>query len=66
MSNIYEEFKTQNGFSLKEIINKKKSLKGVLEPFSSKANLDMLKRAGFIDMSTVGKFVGFEFFLAIK
>jgi len=66
MSNIYEEFKTQNGFSLKEIINKKKSLKGILEPFSSKANLDMLKRAGFIDMSTVGKFVGFEFFLAIK
>jgi len=66
MSNIYEEFKTQNGFSLKEIINKKKSLKGILEPFSSKANLDMLKRAGFIDMSTVGKFVEFEFFLAIK
>jgi len=66
MSNIYEEFKTQNGFTLKEIINKKKSLKGILEPFSSKANIDMLKRAGFIDISTVAKFVGFEFFLAIK
>ena len=66
MSNIYEEFKAQNGFTLKEIINKKKSLKGILEPFSSKANIDMLKRAGFIDISTVAKFVGFEFFLAIK
>ena len=57
MSNIYEEFKAQNGFTLKEIINKKKSLKGILEPFSSKANIDMLKRAGFIDISTVAKFV---------
>ena len=64
--NIYEEFKIENGFTLKEIINKKKSLKGILEPFSSKANLDMLKRAGFIDMSTVGKYLSFEFFLAIK
>ena len=55
-----------DSMTLKEIINKKKSLKGILEPFSSKANLDMLKRAGFIDMSTVGKYLSFEFFLAIK
>jgi len=66
LTNIYEEFKIENKFSLKEIINKKLSLKGVLEPFSTKANLQMLKRAGFEDVSTVAKFACFEFFLAIK
>ena len=66
LTNIYEEFKIDNKFSLKEIINKKLSLKGVLEPFSTKANLQMLKRAGFEDASTVAKFACFEFFLAIK
>jgi tRNA (cmo5U34)-methyltransferase len=66
LTNIYEEFKIDNKFSLKEIINKKHSLKGVLEPFSTKANLQMLKRAGFEDVSTVAKFACFEFFLAIK
>lgn len=66
LTNIYEEFKIDNKFSLKEIINKKLSLKGVLEPFSTRANLQMLKRAGFEDVSTVAKFACFEFFLAIK
>lgn len=66
MSSIYEEFKIDNNFSLEEITNKKLSLKGILEPFSSRANTQMLKRSGFKDISTVAKFVSFEFFLAIK
>ena len=66
MTTIYEEFKLFNGFSEAEITSKKKSLKGVLEPFSSKANVQMLKRAGFKDISTIAKFVSFEGFLAIK
>tara|TARA_B100000989_G_C19510468_1_gene458758 strand:- start:177 stop:884 length:708 start_codon:yes stop_codon:yes gene_type:complete len=66
MTTIYEEFKSQNGFSEKEITAKKKSLKGILEPFSSNANIQMLKRAGFKDVSTIAKFVSFEGFLAIK
>lgn len=66
MSTIYEEFKLYNGFDESEIFSKKKSLKGVLEPFSSQANIQMLKRAGFKDVSTVAKFVCFEGFLAIK
>lgn len=66
MTQIYEEFKIDQGFSSKEIINKKRSLKGVMEPFSTKANIDMLKRAGFKDVSSIAKFVTFEFFLAIK
>ena len=66
MTTIYEEFKLYNGFSEAEITSKKKSLKGVLEPFSSRANIQMLKRAGFKDISTIAKFVSFEGFLAIK
>jgi tRNA (cmo5U34)-methyltransferase len=41
-------------------------LKGVLEPFSSKANIDMMARAGFEDIITVIKYICFEGFLAIK
>ena len=66
MSNIYEEFKIDNGFNEKEVMNKKNSLKGILEPFFSNANIAMLKRAGFKDISSVAKFICFEFFLAIK
>ena len=33
----YAEFKESKGFSADEIANKSKSLKGVLEPFSTKA-----------------------------
>ena len=66
MSTIYEEFKLLNGFSEKEVSGKKRSLKGILEPFSTNGNLQMFKRAGFKDISSVAKFVCFEGFLAIK
>jgi tRNA (cmo5U34)-methyltransferase len=63
---IYVEFKLENGFSEAEIINKARSIKGVMEPFSSQGNIDMLKRSGFTDIVTVQKYVCFEGFLAIK
>ena len=66
MTTIYEEFKLHNGFSEREITAKKKSLKGVLEPFSTNANIQMLKRSGFKDVSSIAKFICFEGFLAIK
>ena len=66
MSLIYNDFKLDNNFSPNEIIAKSRSLKGVLEPFSSDANIELLKRAGFKDITTVFKFVCFEGFLAIK
>jgi tRNA (cmo5U34)-methyltransferase len=65
-THLYTEFKLQNDFKPEEIVHKSRSLKGVLEPFSSQANLDMLKRAGFQDVSTVMKYLCFEGFLAIK
>jgi tRNA (cmo5U34)-methyltransferase len=66
LTQTYLEYKLQNGHTPYEIINKSKSLKGVMEPFSSKGNIDMLKRAGFKDIETVFKYGCFEGFLAIK
>lgn len=66
MSALYVEHKLEQGFSEDEIVHKTRSLKGVLEPFSTQGNLDLLRRAGFTDVMTVSKHVCFEGFLAIK
>jgi len=66
ISNLYMEYKLDQGYSANEIIAKAKSLKGVLEPFSTQGNIDMLKRAGFEDIITIQKYMNFEGFLAIK
>lgn len=66
ISNLYMEYKLDKGYKPKEIINKAKSLKGVLEPFSTEGNIEMLKRAGFIDILSVQKYMNFEGFLVIK
>ena len=65
-SQIYQDIKQSSGFSEVEILNKSKSLKGVLEPFSTAGNLGLLERAGFEDITTVYKWVCFEGWLAIK
>lgn len=66
MSQIYADFKLDNGYDEKEVVGKTRSLKGVLEPFSTNGNIEMLQRAGFKDIMTVQKWVCFEGFLAIK
>jgi tRNA (cmo5U34)-methyltransferase len=66
VSSLYNDFKAKNGFSAEEILNKTSSLKGVLEPFSTDGNLGLLRRAGFVDITTVMKYLCFEGFLAIK
>ena len=63
---IYNEYKLKSGYNESNIINKQRSLKRVLEPFSTKANYDLMKRAGFKDIMTIQKYVCFEGFLAIK
>jgi tRNA (cmo5U34)-methyltransferase len=66
MTTIYTDFKLDQGYTSEEIVSKTRSLKGVLEPFSTAGNLDLLKRAGFQDIMTIMKYVCFEGFLAIK
>jgi len=63
---LYNDYKFDQGYSANEIYSKTKSLKGVLEPFSSQGNIDMLTRAGFKDTISVFKYLSFEGFLAIK
>ena len=66
MTGIYIDYKLEQGYTSDEIIAKSRSLKGILEPFSSQGNIDLLKRAGFQDIMTVFKYVCFEGFLCIK
>ena len=66
MSLIYNEYKFSQGYTPQEVITKSKSLKGVLEPFSSQGNIDLASRAGFKDIMSVFKYICFEGFLAIK
>ena len=66
ITTLYNDFKLKNGFSGEEIVSKTRSLKGILEPFSRQGNLDLLGRAGFVDVTTVQKYLAFEGFLAIK
>lgn len=63
---LYNDYKRREGFTADEILNKTASLKSVLDPFSTDANLGLLRRAGFVDITSVMKYLCFEGFLAIK
>ena len=65
-TSLYNDFKFEQGFSAEEIYSKTRSLKGVLEPFSTEGNIALLQRAGFVDYTTVFKHICFEGFIAIK
>ena len=66
MTQVYNDFKVRNGYSIEEVYKKTESIRGVLEPFSTLGNIEMLQRAGFKDICTISKFLCFEGFLAIK
>jgi tRNA (cmo5U34)-methyltransferase len=65
-SSIYTDYKLAQGYAAAEVIAKSRSLKGVMEPFSTAGNLDLLRRAGFVDVMTLFKHVCFEGFFCIK
>lgn len=66
LTSLYHEFKENNGFSIKEIDSKAKSLRGVLEPFSDYGNIGLIKRAGFVDIQPVFQYLNFKGYLCIK
>lgn len=66
LTGLYNDYKVEQGYSAEEILGKARSLKGVLEPFSTAGNLDLLHRAGFKDCMTIMKYLSFEGTLAIK
>jgi tRNA (cmo5U34)-methyltransferase len=63
---LYWDYKLENGFSCEEIISKSMSLRGVLEPNTSKENMEMLYNAGFKKLHPLFKYLCFEGILAIK
>jgi len=63
---LYNEYKLDQGYALEEILAKTLSLKGVLEPFSLEGNMGLLRRAGFLDICPVFKYLCFEGYLCIK
>ena len=65
-NSLYQDYKLTKGYTSDEIIAKQRSLKSILEPFSREGNIDMLKRAGFLDIESIMKYTCFEGFLAIK
>jgi len=62
----YQEFKLSKGLSEEEIVNKSRSLKGIMEPFSDAGNIALLKRAGFSDITGIFQWMCFKGYLAIK
>jgi len=66
MTSLYSDYKLEKGYSAEQIIAKTRSLKGVLEPFSTSGNEELLKRSGFVDYMSVMKYTCFEGFIAIK
>ena len=66
LSGLYLDYKLRQGYSPSDIIGKSRSLKGVMEPFSSRGNVELLERAGFSDVNSIFKYICFEGFLGIK
>lgn len=66
LSQLYIDYKLHQGFKEDEIVHKTRSLKGALEPFSTAGNLGLLKRAGFVDIMVIHKYLCFEGYLCIK
>lgn len=66
MTEAYVDYKLDQGYDPLKIFAKTRSLKGVLEPFSSQGNIDLMKRAGFVDYVTITKYINFEGIMFIK
>ncbi len=66
LNNLYNNFKLSQGFSAEEVLAKADSLKAVMEPFSSQGNLDLLRRAGFVDIMPIYRNICFEGLVCIK
>lgn len=60
----YLEFKRRQGFSNQEIVEKTRSLRGVLRPLAADDNDAMLARAGFTEIMRIFRWVVFDGLIA--
>jgi tRNA (cmo5U34)-methyltransferase len=66
LGQVYAEYKLEQGFTADEILNKARSLQGILDPGSSAWNLALLRQCGFGAVETIYRNYCFEGYLAIK
>jgi len=66
VTTLHYRWKRRAGLSPEEILNKRESLLGVLQPTTSADNLSMLHTCGFRSAASVLKHLCFEGFIAIK
>lgn len=66
MVNTYYDMKRDNGYSNKQIENKRKSLEGVLVPVTNDMNIQFLKSAGFSQVDVFWRWMNFVGYIAIK
>lgn len=63
---IYHDFKEENGLTAFDISEKDKSLRSVLIPLSFEENIELLKETGFKRIDIFMKYLNFTGFIAIK
>lgn len=66
MVDIYLNMKKDNGYSDRQIIEKKLSLEGVLVPVTAKWNEELLKMAGFRSVDCFWRWMNFSGWIAYK
>lgn len=62
----YYDIKQKNGYSPKQIADKRESLKGVMEPLTEQENIEMLNEAGFKYIECFYRCLNFGGWLAVK
>ncbi|MCS7205230.1 MAG: methyltransferase domain-containing protein [Leptospiraceae bacterium] len=65
-SHILFEYKRRQGYSQEEILNKEKSLKGVLLPNTLEENFGLIQKAGFETFTSIFQYGSFVGWLLIK
>lgn len=63
---LYWDFKKRQGLKDDQILQKARSLRGILRPFTISENLDQLRMVGFKSIDTFFKWYNFAGILAIK
>ena len=66
MIDIYYAYKKEQGYSEYEIAQKREALENVLIPFTIEENINMCKKAGFKQISTLFQWANFVTFVAKK
>ena len=66
MTDIYYDYKKEQGYSEYEIAQKREALENILIPFTIKENIQMCKDAGFTKIETVFQWANFVTFVAKK